>query len=353
MLLRINLNPMVLPYSDSTRFVWSSFQERYGAIKEYRSETSFDDRNWLLRVYEPFKVPQGLIVCVNGFSVYGDEDPRIHNICRAMATAGYRVVQPTFRDLNDLNITTDSIYDLAACLRALADDNGLSPDGRVGLFAPSFTAGLGLLACADSIVNDRISSICAIGTFANIDSSVEFLMTGEDIDDYGRLVLMRNFVELSVGPNPELIQALDLAIQDNGFKRPVPELPSFIKKMNPENRALFEKLQGSAEFRQIIYREILRTDRCKEIYHKMNVVKVLDGIKAPVTLIHGASDDVIHPDESVSLHKALKEKSKPSHLLLTPLLTHGDIKVGVGVVGQAMRLIQAFQFFFRYAKSIG
>jgi pimeloyl-ACP methyl ester carboxylesterase len=340
-----------MPFSESARFVWSSFQERYGSIKEFRSEAEFEDRKWPLRVYESIKPVQGLIVAVNGFSVYGDEDPRIHNICRAMATAGFRVVQPTFKDLNALFISTDSIYDMAACLRALAEDENLSPDGKVGLFAPSFTAGLGLLACADPLVNERISSICAIGTFANIDSCIEFVMTGEDIDDYGRLVLMRNFVELSTGPNPELVEALDIAIKDNGFKRQKPELPAFIERMAKENRALFEKLQNSAEFRQILYQEILRTKRCQEIYNHMNVIKVLDEIHAPVTLIHGASDDVIHPEESVMLHKALREKSKSSHLLLTPLLTHGDIKVGVGVVGQAIQLIQAFQFFFRNAKA--
>ncbi len=342
-----------LPYSESLRFIWSSFQEKYAPLRESKGTVNEKDFSWKVRVYEPIlSKPLGLIAVVNGFSVKGDEDERIHNICRAAASAGFRVVQPSIQELNELRINSDSVEEFALCLKAIAEDPKLGIDGRVALFAPSFTAGLGLNACAHPKAQKLVSSICAVGTFARINSSVEFLLKEEEIDDYGRLILMKNFIELVIGPNPEIINALQVDIEDNGFKRKNLEFPDTFEKLSPENKSLYLKMKNDADFRFEIYNEISKHEVCQDIYSKMDVMEKAGELKAPITLIHGAADDVIPPSESEELHNEIIKSGGISELLLTPLLSHGDIQVNFGIINNSIKLAQAFQFFFKHARSL-
>jgi hypothetical protein len=58
---------------------------------------------------------------------------------------------------------------------------------------------------------------------------------------------------------------------------------------------------------------------------------------------------VIPASESRQLHQLLaKYRSK---LVITPLLSHGDMQIGVRIVSNVIDLMRGFSFFIRYASA--
>jgi hypothetical protein len=57
--------------------------------------------------------------------------------------------------------------------------------------------------------------------------------------------------------------------------------------------------------------------------------ELVEGLTAPVFLIHGAGDNVVPAMESAWLAKRL-ESQVPVHVLITPLITHAEVDRGAG-----------------------
>ncbi|WP_207796216.1 hypothetical protein [Leptospira ellisii] len=71
-----------------------------------------------------------------------------------------------------------------------------------------------------------------------------------------------------------------------------------------------------------------------------------------MALIHGVSDNVVPASESGLILERLRERDVPedrSKLVLTPLISHGDIGITLRTLPAIFKLLAGFAFFFRHA----
>lgn len=294
---------------------------------------------------------RGTILAVSGMSVHGYRDIRFDTICRAMAARGFIVISPLFRDIEEFEINDRTVETIASAIRSIAGNSALSPDGRVSLFSPSFSAAMCIIAASRPDTAGTIGAICSVGTFGSVETAIEFLFARQDSDEYGRMIVLRNFLHLSIGPNPALEKALDICFRDNGFHRQQPELPAYLESLSLRERDIFERLRTDPSFRLHHWKRILSgSGEMHELIAGLSVVNRLSGLRAPVALIHGADDNVIPPSESVMIYRELCRLNVPARITLTPLITHGDTSLGPSMLRAIFSLARTFAFFFRHAE---
>ncbi len=294
------------------------------------------------------KLPaRGTILAIHGMSVTGNRDERLLRICRAMASLGYIVIVPAYGDIEKFIINGKTVNDVSSTIRAVVGSSRLCPTGRIGIFAPSFSAGICLIAASLPATSDLVSALCAVGTFSRVDTAIEYLLGEQENDDYGRMIILKNFIHHSIKDSRRLRRAFEIAIRDNGFRRSDPELPAYAKQLSGRERVIIERLRNDPKYRMRHWKRIERIPEARRILDSLSVVSRLNKLKAAVTLIHGAEDKVIPPSESVLLHEELKRRRVVSRLLLTPLITHGDSRLSLSMLSAVGELVSAFAFFFR------
>lgn len=301
-------------------------------------------------VYEPAGSSKATILTINGLAPLGQRDPRFERLNRAMTGCGYRVVSPFMKDLCSFQIGTENIRQVRSFIEAALNDSTLCENGRASVFAPSFTGSLCLIVAADPAISDRINSICALGSFGSAPGVIETLICDQNADEYGRQILLLNYLHFSIGRNPEIETALRLSVKDSYFRTNPPELDSFLKTIKPENREFFEKLRIDSEFRTMHWKKIV--EEGKKQGHRLDDLSadlVASGIKAAISLIHGKDDTVVPSQESIRFYQTLKQHGKNANLTVTPLISHGDSQNPLKKIHHIPRLIRGFSFFFKNA----
>ncbi len=322
-----------------------------------------EDGEIRIDVYEPGSTEnstraarcRGVILTINGLAPLGNRDPRFQRLNRAMAGIGYRVISPFMSDLCNYRIGVQNIRQVRSFIEAVQKDAVLCPDGHLSIFAPSFAGTISLIAATDPAVRDGIDAICALGSFASAPNVIERLFVDSDVDEYGRLILLLNYLHLSIGRNPSLEKAIQLAIEDSYFHYRSPELPAYLRRMDPEIRILFESIRSSDTVRRFHWNVI--ENRGRNIGQNPDDLSatnasVIQNLKAAVALIHGKEDKVVPASESRQLHRMLKKSGKEVRLTITPLLSHGDQNSVLGSLHHVPGLIAGFGFFFKKAKRV-
>ncbi|HSV97131.1 MAG TPA: hypothetical protein VLM75_09375 [Spirochaetota bacterium] len=298
------------------------------------------------------KTPRGTILAIHGMAARAHNDPRLSVICRAFSACGYAVVSPLYPDIAGFRIDSGTIDRIVDTVKAVTADKGLCPGGKLSIFAPSFSAGMAMIAASQAEVRDMVDSICSVGTYSNVDSAVEYLLAGQDIDDYGRLIILRNFITHAPGFSKNIPDVLHAGILDNGLHRSVPELPLHLERLSGRERRKLTRLLGEPDFRLMQWQRILeRSRKIRKLLRDLSVVSRLEGLRAPVALIHGAEDRVIPPTESILLNDRLRHHKVRSRLVITPLLSHGDISMGLNAIMEILRVVWLFAFFFHHASA--
>ncbi|MBI3395186.1 MAG: hypothetical protein HY042_05080, partial [Spirochaetia bacterium] len=281
----------------------------------------------------------------------GYRDPRMNNVCRALAGVGYTAVAPSYADIKNLLVTSETVDEIADSIVRIAGNADLTPMGKMGLFSASFTAGPCLIAAASDQAAHLVSSVCTIGTVGAVDSTVGFLLghTG-DIDDYGTMIMFYNFIRDSIGAQKSrrLEKAFEIATYDNGLRREVPLLPDYLKTLTKQERSIFAGIRDSREVRLSHFAKIRTSRHFKTLEKNLAVDKRVRGMQAAVTLIHGIDDNVVPPSESEHLHKTFGTLGVRSKLTLTPLISHGDASIGPSMIKEIYELATAFAFFFAH-----
>ncbi len=293
---------------------------------------------------------RGTILAVSGMSVHGYRDIRFATICRAMAASGFIVLSPSYSDIEKFEITGRTVATIASTIRAIAGNPELCPSGMVSLFSPSFSAAMCILAASRPDTAGIVGAVCSVGTFGSVETAVEFLLERQDSDEYGRMIVLQNFLRLSIGPNHALEKAFEICYMDNGFHRQYPELPAYLESLTIGDRNIFQRLRSESAFRLHHWKRILeRSGEMRELITGLSVINKLGSMRVPVALIHGADDNVIPPSESAMIHLELRRLNVPTILELTPLISHGDASLSLAMIPAIIRLTLAFAFFFRHA----
>lgn len=291
------------------------------------------------------------IIIFSGFSVFGFKDERIRNLATAISNCGFNVFIPQINSIEKLEIKEDILEDIAAFIQYIASLKEFSPNGNVGVLAPSFSGGMLLNSIAKNKLESYISSICTIGTFANIKTTLTFILNNNQEDDYARNVLLKNFIDYSSIPNKEnLKKLLTIAIQDNGFKRKKPLLKEALNNEEVDVQLQWFNLHQNIEYRKMLFDEIKKKSSIiEDLEISLNVVNHVNKFNIPIVLIHGKSDSVIPANESLQIHNIRQKNALPSRLCITDLLDHGDAALNFGKIKEIFQLANAFSYFFKYA----
>ena len=305
-------------------------------------------------VYEPPTYYGRTLITFSGFSVHGYRDERIAAVSRAFARQGFRVITPYVSDIDRLLIHPSTIDKFAALIQAIHADQILNPSVHpIGVFAVSYSGGIAMLAASRADIAPCVNAICLLGAFTHFKNVLQFIIEEQDIDEYARYILLRNFLQQSRFCDDEIVKLLNVAIQDNGFKKKKPALPAFLNSASTKTVNFFMQLMEDTSFRSELsykaFEEINQRERWNDYFDLENK---LDYVDFSVSLIHGQCDRVIPSNESIHLHESLQQLGKNSHLVLTKLLDHGNLSLTKNLWQETNKLASGFSFFINDLRTI-
>jgi len=272
------------------------------------------------RRFAPKKAARGRVLVLHGVTPRGVDDPRMALLADSLAAAGFEVIAPEFSNLRRADLSPSTVATIREVLASLG------PDVRV--LAPSFAAGLCLRAVAEGA---DVRSVCAIGGYGDVRQSLGRLLS-RDVDAYARIAVVLNMGRL----NERECDVLRTWLYDDSVRPVERRYPAVRGTLDQaEGRRVDGVIDGSWHELDAWF------DQIPDIVDAIDVNSVAADIRVPVVLIHGATDRVIPPVESVQLAERLPR----AHLCVTPLLTHGDTKSPAEQPRAVIGLARAFATF--------
>jgi pimeloyl-ACP methyl ester carboxylesterase len=280
------------------------------------------------RLYLPIGIakPHGIVV-LPGIHHLGIYDPRFVNFSRALAGSGFAVLTPVLAALADYHVDASSIPTIGsspAWLQRRLDT------GPVAVIALSFSGGLALLAACDPQYAPHMRVLVLFGGYENLERVSRFLTTGQEefpdgrvipapAHDYGASVFV--YAHLSQFFDAKDIPAAHEALKDWLWEEPEKAQP-WLQKLSPPARKLLDELMS----RRI---DLLRPQLLATMHADAAELDSLSphgqiaNLRVPVFIIHGATDSVIPPAESLWLEKEVPRRDLRA-VLITPAFTHVD-----------------------------
>ncbi|MFD2231830.1 alpha/beta hydrolase family protein [Alkalimarinus sediminis] len=301
--------------------------------------------------YEEDNDYSGTLVVIHGMSPKGKRDPRVVQLCYALGKVGFRVISPEIVSISQLTICPSQIQSIADVMHVIARDQTITPSGKIGVLAPSFSGAMCLSAASLPELKSHISAVCAIGTFTDVVSVISYLLNDTNADPYGRFIVLKKIVPLvcEAEKQPLLLGALEAAIRDNlnevAFDAPDNEYHRYLGNAPYEAQQHIHRL-----FNDLTYRDQLLTEgkvKLAEEIKALNILQHIHGLTANVFLLHGASDIVIPCNQSERLYRELKELKIQSNLVVTPFISHGDTRFHFHQIRDVAKIIQGFAGYFK------
>ncbi|WP_039948346.1 alpha/beta hydrolase [Leptospira fainei] len=316
-------------------------------VKETEILLSLPDKEIPAILYTPKNDSKGTILAVNGLAYLGNKDPRFAAVCQAACAVGYTVISPLLKEVTEFRIEKETIHTIQDMIVNVSSDPVYCPQGKLSYIAPSFSGSMGLIAASNPKISNRIESILTIGAYCDVTSTLDYLMTSPDGDEYGRMILLYNFIKYGIGDNKEVEKAIKACVLDGSYGREMLELPGILESIKSINRKIFEELRDNPTYRQEVWRKILDNAGKKASFLKdLQVKDKLESISCPISIVHGLEDKVVPPAEAVIMAEALS--SKRVKLVLTPLISHGDVGISLKTIPAIFDLINGFAFFFKH-----
>jgi pimeloyl-ACP methyl ester carboxylesterase len=280
------------------------------------------------RLYAPRGVahPAGMVL-VHGIHHLGIDEPRLMNFARAAASDGFAVLTPEVAALADYHVDGASIGTIGESSAWLEQRLGTGPVTIVGV---SFAGGLSLLAACDPRYAPHIRALDLMGAYDDLGRVVRFLATSRaeypdgrsepyTARDYGAAVFVYSRLEQFFPPS-DLPVAHD-ALRDWLWERPI-DAQALFPRLSPESRTTMEILVA----RQIgrIRPKLLEAIQADESQlSALSPQGKLGRLRAPVFLLHGATDDIIPSSETLWLERDIPRQDLRA-ALITPVFSHVD-----------------------------
>ncbi|MDF3818699.1 CocE/NonD family hydrolase [Leptospira sp. 96542] len=340
-------------FTDAIQFLWNLQREKPGLPPE--SHFLGGSKKWETDIYRPKRKPKGTIVTINGLAPLGHKDPRFIQVNKAFAESGYIVVCPYFKDICEFKISKGNVNDISNFLEYLLEfKEKYSMTENVAVFAPSFSGGLSIIALTNENLNGKISSLMTIGAYSKVDELIKYLFENQETDEYGRMILLWNFMFLALGNKPKLKETIKVAILDNYYKNDPPTYWKIYNQLNSKDKSIFDSVKNSPKYRMDLWKKIVsKGGKHKKLLEELNVLSKVNLLKVPVTLIHGKYDDVVPNNQSQHIYDKLKLSGGSSKLCITTLLSHGDSGFKWSSLKEIKGLIVSFSFFFENIQIFG
>jgi pimeloyl-ACP methyl ester carboxylesterase len=280
------------------------------------------------RLYLPTGIarPHGIVV-LPGIHHLGIYDPRFINFSRALAGSGFAVLTPVLASLADYRVDAASIPTIGSSPAWLERRLGTGP---VTVIALSFSGGLVLLAACDPQYAQHMRALVLFGGYENLERVARFLVTGQEefpdgrilpapAHDYGASVFV--YAHLSQFFDPEDIPAAHEALKYWLWEEPQ-NAERWLAKLSPQGRKLLDALISRRI--DLVRPQLLaafHTDQAE--LASLSPHGQIANLRVPVFILHGASDTIIPPAESLWLEKEVPRRDLRA-ILITPAFTHVD-----------------------------
>ncbi|MDZ4724747.1 MAG: alpha/beta hydrolase [Leptospira sp.] len=304
----------------------------YGGIvkdKKINSEKVILKNNRRARVYWPSKKEKTNLPGIylqHGLSIFGIDDKRIIDLAENLAHCGFSVILPELTEVTNLIMSVETIDNIESVGLELSENKTWYDGYRMGFFSVSFSSGMGLIACSRPGLSERVTSIMAVGGYCDFIDTFPFVFQNFHIDNYGVMVLLYNIIDrLDKKLSKDLKMVFFEAAKDNALYRTGEDAiaPKLLAKVNKSSRDFFNQIMESEAFRKQLASDLQKTYPI-ELPKSFSPYYQMEGLKAPVSLLHGNSDPVISPDESRKLAKYFEEKGHTYVFRTSTALTHGD-----------------------------
>ena len=267
------------------------------------------------------------IVVLPGVHHLGIHDPRFVNFSRALAGSGYAVLTPELASLADYHVDAESIATIGESPAWLEKQLRTGP---VTVIALSFSGGLALLAASDPAYAPHMRALVLFGGYESLERVSRFLATGQEefpdgqtipapAHDYGASVFV--YAHL-----PQFFDAKDIPAAHEALKYWLWEEPQnaqpWVERLSPAGRKILDALMA----RRI---DLVRPLLLDAIHADAPELAALSprgqiaNLRVPVFILHGATDTVIPPAESLWLAKEVPARELRA-VLITPAFTHVD-----------------------------
>lgn len=283
------------------------------------------------------------VIVAHGVHHHGMDDPRLIQLAQEWASLGYRIVTPHLEALTRYRIDTTSVTELER--RVLAE---ATPDSPVGLLGFSFGGSMALLCAREPTVAQRLKYVASIGGYHDLERTLRSLVTHvvegpsgsvpRRAHEYGALLVLLDQL-------PEL----DLGVDQTTLERALLHLLRESRTTAYQQRDLLRTARGRQLFAAIEEHQIKRyapqilgiLERKRGRLARISPKGQLAQLKTRVILLHGSSDDIIPPEETLFAALELAQSGAPPSLtLISPLLSHSHLDKHPDVL-ETWRLIHA------------
>ncbi len=293
-----------------------------------------------VRTYTPSDVAgaPGMLL-LHGVHHLGMHDPRMVNLARAMAAAGFVVATPELHDLTEYHVTPETVNAIGQSAIWFNQQT----HHPVGVVALSFAGGLALMAAARPEYADKMGFVLAVGAHDDMARVARFFASNvmEQPDgtgvpfrahEYGVLILAYSHLE-------DFFTSSDVPVARESLRQKLWEVP------NPALGAAALSPAGAGEMNLLVqHREQLEKAFLEEVErHRAEMAEVspagrLKSLTVPVYLLHGAGDNIIPPAESEWLAREVP-KADLRGVLISRALSHVDVQGKVSF-GDEWKLIR-------------
>jgi pimeloyl-ACP methyl ester carboxylesterase len=259
--------------------------------------------------YEPQGRVYGQVMTVPGLHPAGPRDPRMQQFCRRLAGGGLRVFAPALPEYLALRLDASVITSLQKVARGLP--------GRFALFSISWGSLPALRLIASD--PDRVQGLVVFGGYADFAATMRFAL-GDGTSERDPLNPPVIFINLGaeVAGAPKYIAAVVSAWHTFAVRTwGQPQMRELARYS-----AVADELSAplTAEQRELFYlgcglrpgmleKAQAALDRIVPLYGHLDPRPYLKDVRVPVTIVHGADDDVIPFQEADKL-AALLPSSK-------------------------------------------
>jgi pimeloyl-ACP methyl ester carboxylesterase len=294
------------------------------------------------RIYHPFGIahPSPLVV-VHGMHNLGIDEPRLRRFARGLAGHGYLVLTPNVDELAGYSITRNSAVVIGDAVHELARRSGAP---KVGLLGLSFSGGMALIAACDPAVAQQLSVVAAVGAHDDLRRVLDFFASGKThapdgslfqipAHEYGPLVVA--YANISAYFSPSDVAQARTALRALLWED-LPKARSEAAKLSPRGQARMAQL-----FDHDIQSLTADTQRgLAALQAELDAASphsYLSKLTVPVMLLHGASDNVVPPTETLWLERDLPP-GVLQRALISPAIGH--VELGGATTMDRLRLIQ-------------
>ena len=305
------------------------------------------------RAYQPYRAAGRGIMLVPGVHAAGIDEPRLVGFARQLASLGHPVLTVELPDLKQYEITartTDMIEDAAAWAMRRAEYGG--GEGRIGILGISFGGGLAAVAAGRPAIRNGVAFVMALGGHADLPRTLKYLCTGLQADgstrpphDYGLAIVLLAAAHLVVPPpqvqplRDAILSFLEASRLDMVDKPKAAEEFARAKQLAETLAEPSRTYMGYVNDRDVTQLGPVLLPHVAALGGDPSLSPERSPLPAgPLFLLHGTDDNVVPAIESTLLARHAIAAGVPTHVLLTPLITHAEVDRG-STVAAIWRLV--------------